>query len=222
MSQELWSRVDSYIVEQIVGHDSVLEGVLEAAKAAGLPEASVSPSQGKLLYLLARLQGARNVLEIGTLAGYSTIWLARAMPRYGRLVTLEVDEKHAAVARENIERAGYSDVVDVLVGPALAQLEEMARGRKVPYDMVFIDADKENTPAYFEYALKFSKPGSLIVVDNVVRDGKLADADSTDEAVLAARKLHDMLSRERRVSATTVQTVGSKGYDGLTIVLVHE
>lgn len=222
MSQELWSAVDAYIEDQVVGHDPLLEGALDAAAAAGLPAISVTPAQGKLLYLLARVQGARNILEIGTLAGYSTIWLARAMPRYGRLVTMEVDPKHAALARENIERAGFSDVVDVRVGDALAQLAEMARGKEVPFDFVFIDADKQNIPAYFEYALRFSKPGTLVVVDNVVREGKLADASSSDDAVVAVRKFHEMVARERRVTATTLQTVGSKGYDGLTILIVHE
>lgn len=222
MSQELWNSVDAFIVDQIVGHDPVLDGALQAAAAAELPAISVSPPQGKLLYLLARLQGARNILEIGTLAGYSTIWLARAMPRYGRLVTLELDPKHAAVARDNIEKAGYSDVVDVRVGDALALLTEMTQGKEVPYDVVFIDADKKNIPAYFELALKLSKAGTVIIVDNVVRDGKLAQADSDDETVRAVRQFHELLAQERRVSATTIQTVGSKGYDGLTIVLVHE
>ena len=222
MSQELWNSVDAYIADRIIGHDPVLEGALEAAAAAGLPAISVSPAQGKLLYLLARVQGARNILEIGTLAGYSTIWLARAMPRYGRLITMEVDASHAAVARENIAKAGYGDVVDVRVGPAMDQLTEMARGKEVPFDFVFIDADKKNIPGYFEFALKFSKPGTVIVIDNVVREGRIADGESDDESVQAVRALHDMLSQERRVSATTIQTVGSKGFDGFTIVLVHE
>ncbi len=223
MSQDLWNTVDGYIVDTVVGHDPVLEGALEAATAAGLPAISVSPAQGKLLYLLARLQGSRNILEIGTLAGYSTIWLARAMPRYGRLITLELDPNHATVARENITRAGFGDVVDVRVGPAMDLLTEMTQKRKeVPYDFVFIDADKKNIPEYFELVLKLSKPGTVIVVDNVVRDGKLADAGSTDESVQAVRRFHDVLSRERRVSATTIQTVGSKGYDGFSVVMVHE
>jgi predicted O-methyltransferase YrrM len=222
MSQDLWNAVDTYVVDRIIGHDPILDAALDAANAAGLPAISVSPAQGKLLYLLARLQGSRNILEVGTLAGYSTIWLARAMPRYGRLVTLELDPKHAAVARENIVRAGFGDVVDVRVGPALDQLTEMTRGKEVPYDFVFIDADKKNIPAYFELSLKLSKPGTVIVVDNVVREGKLADEGSDDESVQAVRRLHDVISQERRVSATTIQTVGAKGYDGLTIVLVHE
>ena len=223
MSQEIWSAVDAFIVDSVVGHDPLLEGVLESAEAAGLPTISVSPAQGKLLYLLARLQGARNVLEVGTLAGYSTIWLARAMPRYGRLITLELDPNHVALARENIARAGFSDVVDVRTGAALDLLTEMTQRRKeVPFDFVFIDADKKNIPVYFELALRLSKPGTVIVVDNVVREGNLADASGTDEAVQAVRRFHEMLSRERRVSATTIQTVGAKGYDGFTIVLVHE
>ena len=223
MSQDLWNAVDAFIVDTVVGHDPVLEGALEAAAAAGLPAISVSPAQGKLLYLLARLQGSRNVLEVGTLAGYSTIWLARAMPRYGRLITLELDPKHVAVARENITRAGFSDVVDVRTGAALDLLTEMTQARKeVPFDFVFIDADKKNIPEYFQLALRLSKPGTVVVVDNVVREGQLADASSTDEAVQAVRRFHELLSRERRVSATTIQTVGAKGYDGFTVVMVHE
>ena len=223
MSQDLWNAVDAFIVDSVIGHDPVLQGALEAAEAANLPAISVSPAQGKLLYLLARLQGSRNILEVGTLAGYSTIWLARAMPRYGRLITLELDPKHVAVARENIARAGFSDVIDVRTGAALDLLTEMTQARKeVPFDFVFIDADKKNIPEYFQLALRLSKPGTVIVVDNVVREGQLADASSTDEAVQAVRRFHELLSRERRVSATTLQTVGVKGYDGLTIVLVHE
>lgn len=223
MSQDIWNAVDSFIVDTVVGRDAVLEGALDAAAAAGLPAISVSPAQGKLLYLLARLQGSRNILEVGTLAGYSTIWLARAMPRYGRLITLELEPSHAAVARENIERAGFSDVVDIRVGAALDLLTEMTQAKKeVPYDFVFVDADKKNIPEYFQLVLKLSKPGTVIVVDNVVREGKLADASSDDEAVLAVRRFHDMLSHERRVSATTLQTVGSKGYDGFCVVMVHE
>jgi predicted O-methyltransferase YrrM len=223
MSQDLWNSVDAFIVDSVVGHDPLLEGALEAASAAGLPAISVSPAQGKFLYLLARVQGARNILEIGTLAGYSTIWLARAMPRYGRLITLELDEKHATVARENIARAGYGDVVDVRVGPALDALTAMTNAKKeVPYDFVFIDADKKNIPEYFELVLKLSKPGTIIVVDNVVREGKLADATSTDESVQAVRRFHEKVAQERRVSATTLQTVGTKGHDGFSIVMVHE
>ena len=223
MSQDLWNAVDAFIVDTVVGHDPVLEGALEAAQAAGLPAISVSPAQGKLLYLLARLQGSRNILEVGTLAGYSAIWLARAMPRYGRLITLELDPNHATVARENLTRAGFGDVVDVRVGAALDLLTEMTQAKKeVPYDFVFIDADKKNIPEYFQLVLKLSKPGTVIVVDNVVRDGKLSDASTTDESVQAVRRFHEMLAHERRVSATTLQTVGVKGYDGFSVVMVHE
>jgi predicted O-methyltransferase YrrM len=223
MSQDLWNAVDAFIVDTVVGHDPVLEGALEAAQAAGMPAISVSPAQGKLLYLLARLQGSRNILEVGTLAGYSTIWLARAMPRYGRLITLELDPNHASVARENIARAGFGDVVDVRVGAAMDLLTEMTKAKKeVPYDFVFIDADKKSIPEYFQLVLKLSKPGTVIVVDNVVRDGNLSDANTTDESVLAVRRFHEILSHERRVSATTLQTVGVKGYDGFSVVMVHE
>lgn len=222
MTQEIWNAVDSYIVDTIIGHDPVLERALESAAAAGLPAIGVTPAQGKLLYLLARLQGARNILEIGTLAGYSTIWLARAMPRYGRLITLELDEQHAQVARDNITRAGFDDVVDVRVGPALDSLAEIARRKEGPFDVIFIDADKQNIPAYFEWSLKLAKSGTVVVVDNVVRDGALALESSDDTSVRAVRRLHELMAHEPRVTATTIQTVGTKGYDGLTIALVHE
>jgi predicted O-methyltransferase YrrM len=219
MSQELWTAVDTYITGLLVPPDDALDAALEASAAAGLPQIAVAPNQGKLLQLLATIRGARTILEIGTLGGYSTIWLARALPPSGRLVTIEVDPAHAQVARTNIERAGMSNRVEVRLGPALEILPTLAReaGR---FDLTFIDADKENIPAYFEWALKLAAPRGLIIVDNVVRDGAVADASSTDPRVLGVRRFNELLRAEPRVSATTIQTVGSKGYDGITIALV--
>lgn len=220
MSQEQWTAVDRYITDLVVRPDPALDAALRDSAAAGLPAINVSPSQGKLLHLLARAQGARRILEIGTLGGYSTIWLARALPAGGRLITLESDEKHAEVARANIARAGLSDVVELRLGPALDTLPTLAAEGCGPFDLIFIDADKPTTPDYFAWALKLSRVGSLIVTDNVVRKGALADANSTDPSVRGMRRFHEMVSAERRVSATTIQTVGSKGYDGFTIALV--
>lgn len=222
MSLDLWTAIDRYIVDHVVPRDPVLDGALEASVAAGLPQISVAPNQGKLLYLLARLQGARNVLEIGTLAAYSTIWLARALPTDGRLITLESDPKHAAVARDNIARAGLSGVVDVRLGDALDTLPDIARAGFGPFDLIFIDADKKSIPEYFEWAIKLSRPRTLIIVDNVVREGALIDSSSDDPSARGVRRLHEMLASERRVSATTIQTVGSKGHDGLTFALVND
>jgi len=190
---------------------------LEASAAAGLPAADVSPVQGALLELLARLCGAQAILEIGTLAGYSTIWLARALPPDGRLVTLEADPRHAAVARENLARAGVSELVDVIEGPALETLPGVAG----PFDLVFIDADKERTADYLALALERSRPGTLIVADNVVRGGALVDADSDDPRVLGMRRLVEAVAAEPRLMATGMQTVGAKGWDGMVLALVR-
>ena len=217
----LWATVDRYIAEQLVPADAALDAALEASTAAGLPAIAVAPNQGKLLYLLARLRGARRILELGTLGGYSTIWLARALPEDGRLVTLEADPRHAEVARENIARAGLDTRVAVRVGRALDTLPVLAEEGAGPFDFTFIDADKPAMPDYFTWALRLSRPGSLIVCDNVVRDGALADASSTDASVQGVRRLHEMIAAEPRVSATTIQTVGSKGYDGFTLALVN-
>ncbi len=203
-------------------HDEELQAALDAAEAARLPAIQVSPPQGRLLQLLARLQGARTVLEFGTLGGYSTILLARALPEGGRLITLEANAEFAEVARANIERAGLAGVVELRVGPALEALPVLAEEGAGPFDFTFIDADKVNTPNYFTWALDHSRPGSLIVADNVVRDGSLADATSPDPATKAQRRLHEMLAGDPRVTATTIQTVGSKGYDGFTVALVEE
>ena len=221
MTKELWAQVDRYIGEQLIPADPVLDAALEANTAGGLPAIDVSSAQGKLLELLARMLGASNILEIGTLGGYSTIWLARALPEGGRLVTLEFEPRHAEVASANIARAGFADVVDVRVGPALETLPELAAEGLGPFDLIFIDADKHNYPHYFAWALTLSRPGTLIVADNVVRNGAVADAASSDRNVLGARGLHELVGAEPRVSATTIQTVGAKGYDGFMLILVE-
>ncbi len=218
--QEVFAAVDEFVGETLAPHDEALQGALDAAEAAGLPQIQVSPPQGKLLQLLVRLQGARTVLEFGTLGGYSTILLARAMPEGGRLITLEADPDYAEVARGSIERAGLSDVVDLRVGPALETLPALDDEGAGPFDFTFIDADKVNTPNYCAWALDRSRPGSLIVADNVVRGGTLAEAESDDPTTRAQRALHQMLADDPRVTATTIQTVGSKGYDGFTVALI--
>jgi predicted O-methyltransferase YrrM len=216
MTQELWTQVDDYLGEVFVPADPALDAAVKASQAAGLPEIAVAPNQGKLLNLLARLNGASSILEIGTLGGYSTIWLARALPAGGRLLTLEFDPKHAEVATGNIAAAGLGDLVEVRVGAALDTLPSV----EGPFDMVFIDADKINLPHYFEWALRLTEPGSLIVIDNVIRKGAVVDPSSTDPAVIGVRALNELLANEPRVDATSLQTVGSKGHDGLTIALV--
>ena len=219
MSLDLWTAVDRYVNEQIVGEDDVLRDAVAAADRAGLPQIAVTPNQGKLLYLLARLRGAHRVLEIGTLAGYSTIWLGRALEPGGRLITLELDPKHAQVARNNIARARLADVVDLRVGRALDILPSLKAD--APFDLVFIDADKEHVPEYYDWAKTLSGPGAVIVVDNVVREGELIDPSSSDPRVLGVRRLHEIIGRDRAVQATTIQIVGAKGYDGMTIALVR-
>lgn len=216
MGQDQWTAVDAWVAELLVPSDPALDAALAASDAAGLPQHAVSPSQAKLLHLLARLREARAILEIGTLGAYSTIWLARALPPGGRLVTLEAAPAHAAVARANLDRAGLAGVVTLHEGRALETLPRLTG----PFDMVFIDADKPSNPDYLAWALRLSRPGTLIVVDNVVRNGAVVDADSADPAVQGVRRLHAMLAAEPRVSATTIQTVGSKGWDGFTLALV--
>jgi predicted O-methyltransferase YrrM len=221
--QNQWTAVDRYITETLVLSDPALDAALEASSAGGLPTIQVSPSQGKFLHLLARMQGARTILEIGTLGGYSTIWLARALPSGGRLITLEVDPHHADVANANIARAGLADVVELRMGRALDTLPLIASSQERdggPFDLIFIDADKPSNPDYFTWALKLSRLGSLIIIDNVIRDGEVIDASSDDPNVQGVRRLNELLAAERRVSATTIQTVGSKGYDGFTMALV--
>jgi predicted O-methyltransferase YrrM len=215
---ETWAAVDGYITDLLVPPDAGLDAALEASTAAGLPEINVSPAHGKLLHLLARMRGARAILEIGTLGGYSTIWLARGLADGGRLITLEADPRHAEVARGNIAAAGLAGVVEVRVGPALDTLPGVAAAG--PFDLFFIDADKQNNPEYFAWSLRLSRPGSVIVVDNVVRGGAVADASSDDPRVGGTRRLLEMIAAEPRVTATTIQTVGSKGYDGFAVALV--
>jgi predicted O-methyltransferase YrrM len=220
VSQDLWTAVDEYIEKLLILPDSALGAAREASVAAGLPDIAVTPSQGKLLYLLARMVRARRILEIGTLGGYSTIWLARALPAEGLVVTLEADPKHFEVAQKNIKRAGLAKLVDQRLGPALETLPELDKEGAGPFDFIFIDADKESSEEYFEWALRLSRPGTAILVDNVIRDGEVEDAETTDERVQGIRRLNEALAREARVSATTIQTVGSKGYDGFTLALV--
>jgi predicted O-methyltransferase YrrM len=221
MDLETFAAVDAFVEETLLAHDDVLQAALDAAKAAGLPAIQVSPPQGKLLQILARLQGARTILEFGTLGGYSTILLARALPDGGRLTTLEANAEYAEVARGSIARAGLSDRVDLRVGPALETLPALADEGAGPFDLTFIDADKVNTPSYFAWALENSRSGSLIVADNVVRGGTLAEAGDGDPTAQAQRRLHEMLAEEPRATATTIQTVGGKGYDGFTVALVR-
>jgi predicted O-methyltransferase YrrM len=220
MSQNQWTAVDRYITDLFVPPDPALDAALQATADAGMPLINVAPNQGKLLHVLALAHGARTILEVGTLAGYSTIWLARALPNGGRLVTLEVDPKHAEVARANIARAGLADVVELRLGPALDTLPQLVAEGQGPFDMVFIDADKPNTTAYFEWALKLTRRGSLIIADNVVRDGAVIDADSADASVQGVRRFNAALAAEPRVTASVIQTVGSKGYDGLAFAIV--
>jgi len=220
VDEGLWNAVDRYITETLHLSDPALSAALEASTAAGLPEIQVAPNQGKLLHMLARMQGARAILEIGTLGGYSTIWLARALPQDGRLVTLEMDPRHAEVARGNIVRAGLSKVVEIRLGPAIQTLPALAAEGRGPFDLIFIDADKATIPEYFTWSLKLSRPGTLILVDNVVRGGAVIEEKSEDASVQGVRKLFAMLAAEPRVTATALQTLGIKGYDGLAIALV--
>jgi predicted O-methyltransferase YrrM len=220
MSNEQWAAVDRYLNEKLVPSDSVLDAALADSTAAGLPAINVAPNQGKLLAVLAGAVGARNVLEIGTLGGYSTIWLARALSPGGKLITLEFEPKHAEVARANIARAGLSDVVEIRVGRALDTLPKLAAEGLPRFDLVFIDADKGNNAAYFDWALKLTRPGSLIITDNVIRNGNVIDESSQEDSIVGTRRFFDRLAAEGKVTATAVQTVGSKGYDGLAIALV--
>lgn len=221
MSQTLFDAIDRYIREHLLAAESDLDNALQKSTAAGLPEINVAPNQGKLLYVLARAMGVKKVLEIGTLAGYSTIWLARALAPDGRVITLELDPKHADVARENVSNAGVGTLIDIRVGAALETLPRLEAEGVGPFCLTFIDADKVNIPSYFEWAVKLSRPGSLIVVDNVVRQGALVDEHSTDPDVIGVRRLHELIRNDPRVSATTIQTVGSKGHDGLTFAVVN-
>ncbi len=221
--------MDRYITDLLVPEDSALKDALRDSAAAGLPPIAVTPNQGKLLELLARVQGARTILELGTLGGYSTIWLARALPTGGRLVTLEAEPRFAEIARANIAQAGYADVVELRLGPALETLPQLAAEGAGPFDLIFIDADKNNYPGYFEWSLKLSRPGTLIVGDNVVRDGRILDPDAGDPSggntlIKGVRRFYEMLAdgvSEGRISATAIQTVGAKGHDGFVLAIVE-
>jgi predicted O-methyltransferase YrrM len=221
MSHSRWSAVDEYLSHLLVGSDPVLDAALAASNAAGLPQIHVTPNLGKLLHILAQVQGARTILEIGTLAGYSAIWLARALPKGGRLFTLESSPQCAAVARENLARAGLAEIVEVRLGPALDTLPQLAREGLGPFDLIFIDADKASTADYFAWALKLSRPGTLIIVDNVIREGAVIDAGSPDASVQGIRRFLEAAKAEPRANVTAIQTVGSKGYDGFAVVLVQ-
>lgn len=237
MSQSKWTAVDDYFCELLQAPDKTLDATLAANSAAGLPAIDVSANQGQLLSMLARMSGARRILEVGTLGGYSTIWLARALSDAGHVVTLELSAKHAEVARKNLENAGVGDRVDVLVGPALETLDALANEAKEasasghaagggavapPFDFVFIDADKSNYPGYLQAVLRLSRPGTVIVADNVVRDGEVVNAKSDDPNVIGVRAFSELLAKEPRLIATAVQTVGSKGYDGFAIAIVTQ
>ncbi|HEX4186932.1 MAG TPA: O-methyltransferase [Solirubrobacteraceae bacterium] len=225
MGQEQWSAIDRYIGEHLLAPDPALDRALAASEAAGLPPISVTPNQGKLLHLLARIQGARSILELGTLGGYSTIWLARALADGGRLVTLEANPGYAEVAQANIDDAGLGAVVQLRVGHALETLTQLEAEGAGPFDLIFIDADKQNYPGYLEWALKLSRPGSVIIGDNVVREGAILDPDAGDPSIgvdglRAVRRFYELLAAESRVSATAIQTVGDKGHDGFAVALV--
>jgi predicted O-methyltransferase YrrM len=220
MIQDDWNAVDRYFNDLLVPPDPALSAVLQASDTAGLPHINVSPTQGRLLQLLARIQGAHAILEIGTLGGYSTIWLARALAPGGQLITLESDPKHAEVALSNIARAGLANVVEVRVGRALDTLPQLDAENRGPFDLIFIDADKPGYPGYLAWALRLSRRGSIIIADNVVRNGAVVDAGNSDPGVQGVRRFLDLLAAEPRVSATAIQTVGSKGYDGFAIALV--
>ncbi|MFF3375326.1 O-methyltransferase [Streptomyces sp. NPDC002680] len=215
-----WDDVDDYFTALLAPADDALEAALRDSDAEGLPHINVAPNQGKLLQLLAQIQGARNILEIGTLGGYSTIWLGRALPADGRLVTLEYDGKHAEVARRNLARAGLDSIAEVRTGPALESLPKLADENPEPFDLVFIDADKVNNPHYVEWALRLTTAGSLIIVDNVVRGGAVTDPDSTDPSVRGTRAALQLIAEHPRLSGTAIQTVGSKGYDGFALARV--
>jgi predicted O-methyltransferase YrrM len=219
MNQELWTKVEEYFAP-LVQEDEALRAAAKDGEKAGLPPIAVSPNEGKLLLLMARIVGARKILEVGTLAGYSTIWLARGLSEGGRLITLEYEQKHADVARKNIERAALAEIVDIRVGDATKTMPELLKEGAGPFDLIFLDANKDGYPAYFEWALKLSRKGTVIIADNVVRDGGVIDAASKDASIQGVRRLNEMVAAEKRVSATAIQTVGSKGYDGFAVIRV--
>jgi predicted O-methyltransferase YrrM len=216
VTENRWDDVDAYIGDLFVGRDDALDAALKASDDAGLPSIAVSPPLGKFLLLLAKALGASTILEIGTLGGYSTIWLARGLPGGGRLVTLELDQKHADIARSNLERAEVADRVEIVVGPALETLNDV----EGPFDLIFIDADKDNYPGYFEHSVRLSRPGTVIVADNVVRDGEVINTSSNDPRIKGVQRFNELVAADERVSATEIQTVGAKGYDGFAFIVV--
>ena len=220
MNLEHWTAVDRYITDLLVAPDRDLEAALQTSAEAGLPPINVAPNQGKLLQLLATMQGARKILEIGTLGGYSTIWLARALPADGRLITLEAEPLHAKIAQKNIARAGLEKIVELRQGPALDSLEQLVLEKSGPFDFIFIDADKENYPDYLAWSLKLSRRGTCIIADNVIRNGAVIDPAHEDPRVQGVRRFNELLATDPLVTATTLQTVGSKGYDGFTLAIV--
>jgi predicted O-methyltransferase YrrM len=222
MADDLPTQVDEYLAELLVPSDTILDAAVQAGIDARMPQIQVSPVQGKFLYLLAQIQGAGRILEIGTLAGYSTIWLARALPPDGRLVTLELNPDHAAVARSNLRRAGLDAIVEVRVGSALDLLAALVEENVEPFDLVFVDADKENNPEYVAGALRLSRPGTVIVVDNVVRQGRVVDSENRDPNITGTRRMFELIAKEPRLEATALQTVGLKGYDGFAILRVRD
>jgi predicted O-methyltransferase YrrM len=221
MDQETWTAVDGYLAEKLIPSDPALDSAQAATAAAGMPAISVSPTQGKLLELLAMTLRAKSILEIGTLGGYSTIWLARGLASGGKIITLEKEPKHADVARANIARAGFAEVVELRVGSALDLLPKLASEDHEPFDLVFIDADKQNIPAYFDWAVTLAHAGSMIIVDNVVRDGDVINADTDDTGTQGVRRFFDRVSTSALVTSTAIQTVGVKGYDGFTLSIVN-
>lgn len=222
MSREQWKAVDEYFRESVIAPDPVLEEALRANSEAGLPPIDVSPLQGKLLNLLAKIQGARRILEIGTLGGYSTIWMGRALPEGGKLITLEANPKHAEVARKNIARAGLAGVVELRLGAAVESLEQLSKEGAAPFDLIFIDADKRSNPQYLELALRFSRAGTILVCDNVVRDGGVVEAESASSDIQGIRRFFEIAAADPRLEITALQTVGSKGWDGFAIALVRQ
>ena len=221
MSKKKWTAVDRYISEALIPADPVLEAALTASTKAGLPPIAVAPNQGKWLMILAQAIGARSILEMGSLGGYSTIWLARGLAGGGKLITLEADPRHAEVAQANIARAGFAGKVELRLGKALDTLPQLAADGLGPFDLIFIDADKGNYPGYLEWAVKLSRPGTVIIGDNVVRDGDVIDATNTDPSVQGVRRMNEIIAAEPRLTATAIQTVGSKGYDGFMIAIVQ-
>jgi len=222
MSDELWNKVDSYLEELTLQPDEVLSMALKDSHEANLPEINVTALQGKMLHILARLVSAKRILEMGTLGAYSTIWLARALPRDGEMLTLEINQKHADVARRNLERAKLISKVKILIGPAIDSLSQLHGKGTEPFDFIFIDADKPNYPGYLDWALKFSHPGTLIVVDNVVRKGAIVDQERSDANSEGVKAMLSLLRRTNNVTATAIQTVGGKGHDGFALILVDE